>query len=715
VPGSPLLKIRVDRFSIVPEFSAIWPGRRSEIGVFCHEFGHALGLPDLYDTRELGVSGNIGLGNWSLMATGGYGGDTQSPEYPTHMSAWPMLFLGLSETVRPTADSLITLGAIERGAPIVELWFQGESNPEHFLIENRQREGFDRNLPNEGLIVYQVDDAAIGLGLPSNRVIGGPDDAMRLIQADNRRDLENGSNRGDPSDPFPGSMGLTRIDDDTSPSLRTFAGAVTNLALTNIAPVGDDMRMLAQVQAPGWLPAEEHSMGGFQPVASFGPATRAVRHADGTLCFVGSEIINGRAQVVLRTKTRGETWAPPVTVSQSPGQAFDPTIAAIPGGDIAVVWSDTRHGARELYFRSWLHGVWTPERRLTDLPGDSRSPCLGADGLGGMHLAWQYNESGSVRVQFMYFTYYSPFGDPRPVTAPGELPDAPSLAVDARGSSYVVWSDRATYPSPAIWYAHFHPDSGVSVRRRVFDTGGLPQNGPQAVVDTAGALNLLWQVASASGNEIHYQRRLAAFPPMPRDTIIELRGESVQDPMLAADPQGGLHLVMALSQTQQQIRYKNWQPGRGWDRVSTEVTQIGDGSAVRPTVLAASPGYVTVLYTGYPGGAPQFMERRREYGPSPLTAVASPVPTRAARLVLGRNPLPAGTGLTVRGSVESGPGDRLDLLDLNGRLVASSAVERSGDAWLARWSGQETGAWRSGIYWVRSRATGAVARLVVLR
>src|SRR4029077_4121176 len=54
VAGGSGLFYRIDRFSTVPELSGIRPGRRAEIGVFCHEFGHALGLPDLYDTTQLG-------------------------------------------------------------------------------------------------------------------------------------------------------------------------------------------------------------------------------------------------------------------------------------------------------------------------------------------------------------------------------------------------------------------------------------------------------------------------------------------------------------------------------------------------------------------------------------------------------------------------------------------------------------------------------------
>ncbi|MFC6288369.1 immune inhibitor A domain-containing protein [Nocardioides sp. GCM10027113] len=70
------------------------------LGVFAHEYGHDLGLPDLYDT-----SGNTGgaensTGFWSLMSSGaniGDGGPDGIGDAPTDLSAWELLQLGWLE------------------------------------------------------------------------------------------------------------------------------------------------------------------------------------------------------------------------------------------------------------------------------------------------------------------------------------------------------------------------------------------------------------------------------------------------------------------------------------------------------------------------------------------------------------------------------------------------------------------------------------------
>ncbi len=70
------------------------------VGVFSHEFGHDLGLPDLYDT-----SGNTGgaensTGFWTLYSSGSYGSSGKPKDgigtEPVHMSAYEKLFLGWS-------------------------------------------------------------------------------------------------------------------------------------------------------------------------------------------------------------------------------------------------------------------------------------------------------------------------------------------------------------------------------------------------------------------------------------------------------------------------------------------------------------------------------------------------------------------------------------------------------------------------------------------
>ena len=75
----------VGDYTISPENGAV--------GVFAHEFGHDLGLPDLYDTSYAGESS---VEFWSLMSGGSWGSRPGDPigTNPTHMDAWSKVALG---------------------------------------------------------------------------------------------------------------------------------------------------------------------------------------------------------------------------------------------------------------------------------------------------------------------------------------------------------------------------------------------------------------------------------------------------------------------------------------------------------------------------------------------------------------------------------------------------------------------------------------------
>jgi immune inhibitor A len=224
---------KIDAFSCVPELSGLIPGRRSVIGVFCHEFGHlGLGLPDLYDTSNLSDVTNVGPGHWSLMSFGAYGGNGIQPEMPCHIGGWASQFLGWSQSIRPAQDTTLRLTPLTKGGSVVEFWFQGEASPEHFLLENRMFDEFDRSLLKAGMIVTHVDEGVIAQrNFPVNRVNVGPIPGLFLVEADGDNDLYLGRNKGDRFDPFPGDSFRTELDDETRPNTHTFKDAVTNIGL----------------------------------------------------------------------------------------------------------------------------------------------------------------------------------------------------------------------------------------------------------------------------------------------------------------------------------------------------------------------------------------------------------------------------------------------------------------------------------------------------
>ena len=220
-------------YAIMPERSGgnNVSGPIIEIGVFAHEFGHIFGLPDLYDTD----GSSSGLGNWCLMAAGSWGGNYSSPETPTHMSAWCKKELGWVTPINITAfqDSL-SVPNVEENQIIYRMWRDGTIGNQYFLIENRQKIGFDVNLYDSGFLIFHVDDA-VGGNQNENHY------KVDLEQGDGLRNLNTGQNNGDNGDPFPGSANNVRFDWDTNPNSKDYSLQNTLVSIRNIHKDGNMM------------------------------------------------------------------------------------------------------------------------------------------------------------------------------------------------------------------------------------------------------------------------------------------------------------------------------------------------------------------------------------------------------------------------------------------------------------------------------------------
>jgi len=237
-PNHPGEYIKIDLYTVEPERSYITNnGSMVCIGVFCHEWGHAFGLPDLYDTD----GGGQGLGVWCLMAAGSWGGDLYSPWSPVHLSSWGKIELGWITPTVVSANDFYPVNRVETNPRCYKLWTAGNPSQEYFLIENRQSVGFDQNLYNSGLAIYHIDETVIEERSPTNEVNAGGayPYGVALEQADGLDHLWNGTNAGDPNDPYPGGTNNTAFDSTgTNPDSRSNSNVNTQCGVNQI-PVSD--------------------------------------------------------------------------------------------------------------------------------------------------------------------------------------------------------------------------------------------------------------------------------------------------------------------------------------------------------------------------------------------------------------------------------------------------------------------------------------------
>ena len=136
-----------------------------------HEFGHYLGLPDLYDTSALQESiepeeESAGIGYWGIMGHGNRGWNERGG--PNPFSAWSLAQLGWlgfenDQLIVVERDmENILLDDVNEGGSVYML--RESVSQRYYLVEFRRRRAsyYERNLPAEGLLIWHVNPLAAG-------------------------------------------------------------------------------------------------------------------------------------------------------------------------------------------------------------------------------------------------------------------------------------------------------------------------------------------------------------------------------------------------------------------------------------------------------------------------------------------------------------------------------------------------------------------------
>lgn len=200
----------------------------TRIGVICHETGHFLGLPDLYDYDY----DSEGAGNFCLMAGGSWNGDDGNR--PAHMSAWCKASLNWITPTVLFATNTYSLPQVETNQSIYKLQGTFPSN-EYFLIENRQGVGFDAALPgtSRGILIWHIDE-----NQPDND--NQKHYKVDLEEAGGKQHLELNQNAGEDSDYYR-SGNATSFTSSTKPNSLSYIAIALGLNVTGIGATGTTM------------------------------------------------------------------------------------------------------------------------------------------------------------------------------------------------------------------------------------------------------------------------------------------------------------------------------------------------------------------------------------------------------------------------------------------------------------------------------------------
>ena len=206
------------------------------IGTFTHEFGHVLGLKDMYDTDNTSNGKGIDPGAYSLYASGSYNNDSRTPPclmaFERMQLGWMKEGEDIVEVKNPEDVTLTTIA--DNKARFINC--QPDRTPgtgmEWFILENRQQTGWDKYIPGHGLLIthYDYTDEM----KKDWWDINGPNNSakhrcMYIVPADG---IDNEVTRS--GDTYPGKSANTSFTDTTTPNSLNWEKEPVNVPITNI-------------------------------------------------------------------------------------------------------------------------------------------------------------------------------------------------------------------------------------------------------------------------------------------------------------------------------------------------------------------------------------------------------------------------------------------------------------------------------------------------
>ena len=126
------------------------------LGTFVHEFGHVLGMPDLYSPEYKGTETTPGV--WDVMDGGSYNNECYCPPALSAYEKWLYRWLDYTPAEDGTSYSL---KSTENGGEVIRIPIVDDNGieleAEYFLLESRRQTNWDSFLPDEGLLIWHIE------------------------------------------------------------------------------------------------------------------------------------------------------------------------------------------------------------------------------------------------------------------------------------------------------------------------------------------------------------------------------------------------------------------------------------------------------------------------------------------------------------------------------------------------------------------------------
>ena len=288
---------------------------------------------------------------------------------------------------------------------------------------------------------------------------------------------------------------------------------------------------------------------------------------------------DGMVKAAVRPVDRA--WQRPADLSVPGSTSGGPDLAIDSRGNALAVWQTFQGSGVVIQAASRpAGGAWQPPVTVSTVGGDSRSPRVAVDGLGGALVVWHHGEdSNPTAVRAATRSADGSWQMPVNLSGPVRFAGSPQVAVNPRGDAVVVWQRSAD--ARLVVQAATRPAGGAWEPAVDIAAPDPREPEPQVAIDPEGNAIAVWQRYERTDSIV----QAAVRPPgagwgAPVD--LSEPGGDAENPQLAVDPQGNAvvvwtrdeHALMDIARTVPQSAFR---PAHGSWQAAADIAPKAEG------------------------------------------------------------------------------------------------------------------------------------------
>jgi subtilisin family serine protease len=238
-----------------------------------------------------------------------------------------------------------------------------------------------------------------------------------------------------------------------------------------------------------------------------------VKASDGCLWVVWSSTRCGNADLWYKTSDDGgSTWTADAQFTTDPADDVNPAVFQAADGTLWILWESSRASNLDIWFRTSGDGGanWTPEARLTSDLGDDQDPAMGQTLDGKLWFLWTSDRAGNDDIWYRTSSNGgTDWSSDTQLTQDPSRDYHPAVAEASNSVLWVVWTSRR-YGHPTI-FSKTSSDGGKTWSAEGGITSGFYDEDHATLVrDASEGLLLMWD-STTSGNRDLWQRRTTSL------------------------------------------------------------------------------------------------------------------------------------------------------------------------------------------------------------